>query len=63
MISIETACQEGQKGGLSMEERLDQLLIHGILHLLGYDHENTKSEARKMEKKAQELLEIIQANA
>ncbi len=63
VISIETACQEGQKGGLSLEERFDQLLIHGILHLLGYDHENTKSEARKMEKKAQELLEIIQANA
>ena len=62
VISIETACQEGQSGGLSMEERFDQLLIHGILHLLGYDHENTKFEARKMEKKAQELLNIIQAN-
>ena len=62
VISIETAFQEGQRGGLSMEERFDQLLIHGILHLLGYDHENTKSEARKMEKKAQALLNIIQAN-
>ena len=62
VISIETACQEGQKGDLSMEERFDQLLVHGILHLLGYDHENTKSEARKMEKKEQELLNIIQAN-
>ena len=61
VISIETACQEGQKGGFSMEERFDQLLIHGILHLLGYDHENTKSEARKMEKKTQELLNLIQA--
>jgi len=62
VISIETACQEGQSGGLAMQERFDQLLIHGILHLLGYDHENTKTEARKMEKKAQELLRIIQAN-
>jgi probable rRNA maturation factor len=62
VISIETAWQEGQIGGLSLEERFDQLLIHGILHLVGYDHENTKSEARRMEKKAQELLEIIQAN-
>ena len=62
MISIETAWQEGQKGDLSMQERFDQLLVHGILHLLGYDHENTKSEARKMKKKEQELLNIIQAN-
>ena len=62
VISIETAFREGQKGDLSMEERFDQLLIHGILHLLGYDHEGTKSEARKMEKKAQELLDLIQAN-
>ena len=61
VISIETAYQEGQIGDFSMEERFDQLLIHGILHLLGYDHENTKSEARKMENKTQELLNLIQA--
>lgn len=62
VISIETARQEGLSSGLSKEERFDQLLIHGILHLLGYDHENTKSEARKMEKKTQELLDIIQTD-
>ncbi|NOQ18391.1 MAG: rRNA maturation RNase YbeY [Desulfobacterales bacterium] len=60
VISVETAHQEGQRADLSMEERFDQLLIHGILHLLGYDHENTKSEARRMEKKTQELFKIIQ---
>ena len=62
VISIETAYQEGQRGGLSMEERFDQLLIHGILHLLGYDHENTKSEARRMDKKAKEMFNIIRTN-
>ena len=62
VISIETAHQEGLKSGFSIEERLDQLLIHGILHLLGYDHEDSNSEARKMEKKTQELLNIIQTN-
>ncbi|MGD2187076.1 MAG: rRNA maturation RNase YbeY [Desulfobacterales bacterium] len=62
VISVETAYQEGLGGGLSMEERLDQLLIHGILHLLGYDHENTKTEAQRMEKKTQELFNIIQAS-
>jgi probable rRNA maturation factor len=62
VISVETAYQEGQKAGFSMAERLDQLLIHGILHLLGYDHENAQSEALRMERKTQELLKIIQAN-
>jgi len=61
VISAETAHREAQSAGLSMQDRFDQLLIHGILHLCGYDHENTKSEARRMEKKTEELLEIIKA--
>jgi probable rRNA maturation factor len=60
VISIETAQQEALNAGLSTEERFNQLLIHGILHLLGYDHVKTESEARKMEKKADELFEIIE---
>ena len=61
VISADSAHREGQGAGFSMQDRLDQLLIHGILHLCGYDHENTKSEARRMEKKTEELLEIIKA--
>jgi len=60
VISVETARQEAQNAGLSMEQRLHQLLIHGILHLLGYDHVTSKSEARRMENKASELLKIIE---
>ena len=62
VISVETAYREGQNADLSMQERFDQLLIHGILHLCGYDHENTKSEAQRMENKAQELYKIIKAS-
>ena len=61
VISTDTAHREGQSAGFSMQDRLDQLLIHGILHLCGYDHENTKTEARRMEKKTEELLTIINA--
>ncbi len=61
VISAQTAHREGQSAGLSMQDRLDQLLLHGILHLCGYDHENTKTEARTMEKKTEELLKIITA--
>ena len=60
VISADTAQREAQSAGISMQDRFDQLLIHGTLHLLGYDHENTAAEARKMEAKANELLQLLQ---
>ena len=63
VISVETAHRQAQNTGLEMLDYLDQLLIHGILHLLGYDHENDKSEAHKMEQKAREVFEFIRSQA
>jgi len=59
VISIDTAAREAQEAGISVESRLDQLLIHGILHLLGFDHEKTPEEANRMDRKAEELLELL----
>lgn len=59
VISIETAAREGKVVGISMEERFTQLLVHGILHLLGYDHEKNKTQAYEMEKKSNEILKLI----
>ena len=59
VISIETAAREGKIAGISMEERFTQLLVHGILHLLGYDHEKNEKQAYKMEKKSDEILKLI----
>jgi len=59
VISMDTTAKEAQDAGLSMEHRFKELLIHGILHLFGYDHEDSEKEARRMEKKSQELLELI----
>ena len=59
VISVETAQKEARLGGITMEERLYQLLIHGILHLFGYDHEKTDTEAHAMETKTEELLGLI----
>jgi len=59
VISIETAHNEGENAGLSMDERFMQLLVHGILHLFGYDHEESKEEADEMEKKSKELLDVL----
>jgi probable rRNA maturation factor len=59
VISIETAEREGKSAGISMEERVIQLLVHGILHLLGYDHEKNQTQADKMEQKSNEILKLI----
>lgn len=56
VISIETAMQEGHCAGISMEERFMQLLVHGILHLAGYDHVNNEQQAIEMENKSNEIL-------
>ena len=58
-ISLETALRQTKKHGLSLEEELTLLLIHGILHLLGYDHEISDHEEERMRKKTRELFTII----
>jgi len=59
VISVETADREGKRVGSSMEERFTQLLVHGILHLLGYDHETSDQDAQEMEEKSKEILKLI----
>ena len=60
VISIETVAKEGKHSGISMEDRFIQLLVHGILHLFGYDHEKTEQEAEIMEQKSDEILKLIE---
>jgi probable rRNA maturation factor len=60
VISADTAKREAKSAGISTQDRFDQLLIHGTLHLLGYDHEHSVSEASKMEEKAKELLQLLE---
>ena len=59
VISVDTAAREAQDAGLSRERRFNELLVHGILHLFGYDHEDSEKEARRMEEKSRELLRLI----
>jgi rRNA maturation RNase YbeY len=59
VISIETAAKEGEKMGITVAERFKFLLIHGILHLFGYDHEKSEKKADQMDDKSLELSEMI----
>jgi probable rRNA maturation factor len=59
VISMDTCAREGREGAIPTKVRFYQLLIHGILHLFGYDHTQTAEEAQRMEVKNQELLGLI----
>ncbi|PIE62727.1 MAG: rRNA maturation RNase YbeY [Desulfobacter postgatei] len=62
VISLDTARAEALAAGISTDERMSQLLIHGILHLIGFDHELDEKHARVMEEKSLELLKRIEGN-
>ena len=60
VISVETAQKDAVNGKLTFEQEIDFLIIHGILHLLGYNHENTTAEeTKKMIRKEKELFNKI----
>lgn len=51
VISVEQAQKQAEENGLSLENEIKQLILHGLLHLCGYDHEtdNGKMNARELE--------------
>jgi probable rRNA maturation factor len=56
VISAETAEKQAMESQCTLEDMMDFLLIHGILHLFGYDHEGSDLRAQLMERKEEELL-------
>jgi probable rRNA maturation factor len=59
VISLDAALRQAQTCGESLEGTVDRLLLHGLLHLLGYDHEGSRQEARRMEEEEKRLLAMI----
>ncbi|HJM88562.1 MAG TPA: rRNA maturation RNase YbeY [Dehalococcoidia bacterium] len=45
-VSIEMAARQAGDAGLTVEEELRHLVVHGVLHLLGYDHESDDDDAK-----------------
>lgn len=56
VISIPKAEAQAVEYGTGFHDELYRLLIHGTLHLIGYDHELSAADARKMTKKEQEIF-------
>jgi len=61
VISIETALRQAEGRQADLYEEMAFLLIHGILHLIGFDHEQGGSEQRRMRRMEQKLLKTLQA--
>ena len=60
IISIDTAQKEAQELGVSLHDRLTWLLTHGLLHLLGHDHERSDDAAHAMWELEKKLIKQLQ---
>lgn len=60
ILSTETAARDAQTGHLDFMDEMEFLLIHGLLHLIGYNHEATGAEeAEKMKIRERELFFML----
>jgi probable rRNA maturation factor len=59
VINLHRAQRQAEENGVSFNEELKRLLIHGLLHLIGHDHEKNRYAERKMQGKAKELYKAL----
>ena len=57
-ISVDTASAQAKENGLKFDEEVGQLILHGLLHLCGYDHETDNGEMNKLELRLRKKLAI-----
>lgn len=60
LISSETAWRQAEEYGHSFEQEIERLMIHGVLHLLGHDHQEPE-ETRRMKAAERRLLKLIES--
>lgn len=59
VISLPTAVRQAKEAGRSIDDELAMLLVHGVLHLCGYDHERNRLQAARMSRRERALLHLI----
>ena len=57
-ISAERAAKQARENKLTLETEISQLILHGLLHLCGYDHETDKGEMNRLELRLRRRLHI-----
>ena len=58
VISVQRATAQAQSNRLNFENEVKQLILHGLLHLCGYDHETDNSEMNRLELRLRKRLRI-----
>ena len=58
VISVERAARQAKEHGLDFETEVAQLILHGLLHLCGYDHERDDGEMNRLELRLRRRLGI-----
>ena len=58
VISIEQAERQAKEQGLGLDREVAQLILHGVLHLCGYDHETDTGEMNRLELRLRRRLGI-----
>jgi probable rRNA maturation factor len=61
VISVPAAARQAARAGHAIGREIDILLVHGLVHLLGYDHEKSTHEALRMKRREQDLLKRLSA--
>jgi len=59
VISLDTAAAQAEAAGLTLEEEVGRLLVHGVLHLLGHDHVHGGPQARRMRAEERRLTALL----
>jgi probable rRNA maturation factor len=62
IISPSEVKKNAKKFKISFKKELTRVLIHGLLHILGYEHEKNHKQAEIMEKKQEKYLSLILKN-
>lgn len=59
VISVPQARRQAIEAGRQLDDEIVSLLVHGVLHLCGYDHERSEKEAARMHRRERQLLRAI----
>jgi probable rRNA maturation factor len=59
VISLDTAARQAEAYGASLEQEVARLLVHGVLHVLGYDHVHGGRQAAKMAREEKRLRRLL----
>lgn len=59
VISVPTACRQAGEAGRPPGDEIAALLVHGVLHLCGYDHERSERDAARMHRRERAILKTL----